>query len=77
MSKRIMFVGGCGIGKSSLGKYVGKREDVGFICGSMWDLLGGSEGVWDNEILWVGWEGMYKGDFEVVKKRNRLLKDRE
>ena len=35
MSKRIMFVGPSGIGKTTLAKYVAKREDLPFISGSI------------------------------------------
>ena len=45
MSKRIMFVGPSGIGKTTLAKYVAKREDLPFISGSMSDLLPATEGA--------------------------------
>ena len=51
MSKRIMFVGPSGIGKTTLAKYVAKRGDLPFISGSMSDLLPATEGVSHNEIL--------------------------
>lgn len=34
-----MFVGPSGIGKTTLAKYVAKREDLPFISGSMSDLM--------------------------------------
>ena len=77
MSKRIMFVGPSGIGKTTLAKYVAKREDLPFISGSMSDLLPATEGVSRNEILSLGSEAMYKADFQLLNKRNRLFKDRE
>lgn len=77
MSKRIMFVGPSGIGKTTLAKYVAKREDLPFISGSMSDLLPATEGVSHNEILSLGSEAMYKADFQLLNKRNRLFKDRE
>lgn len=77
MSKRIMFVGPSGIGKTTLAKYVAKREDLPFISGSMSDLLPATKGVSHNEILSLGSEAMYKADFQLLNKRNRLFKDRE
>lgn len=77
MSKRIMFVGPSGIGKTTLAKYVAKREDLPFISGSMSDLLPATEGVSHNEILSLGSEEMYKADFQLLNRRYRLFKDRE
>ena len=63
MSKRIMFVGPSGIAKTTLAKYVAKREDLPFISGSMSDLLPDTEGISHNEILSLASEAMYKSNF--------------
>lgn len=77
MSKRIMFVGPSGIGKTTLAKYVAKKEDIPFISGSMSDLLPATKDVSHSEILSLGSEAMYKSDFQLLNLRNRLFKDKE
>lgn len=77
MSKRIMFVGPSGIGKTTLAQAVAKKYDIPFISGSMSDLLPATKGISHNEILSLGSEAMYKADFQLLNKRNRVFKDRE
>lgn len=77
MSKRIMFVGPSGIGKTTLAQAVAKKYDIPFISGSMSDLLPATKGISHNEILSLGSEAMYKSDFQLLNLRNRLFKDKE
>lgn len=77
MSKRIMFVGPSGIGKTTLAKYVAKKYDIPFISGSMSDLLPATKGISHNELLSLGSEAMYKSDFQLLNIRNKLFKDKE
>lgn len=72
-----MFVGPSGIGKTTLAKYVAKKEDIPFISGSMSDLLPATKDVSHSEILSLGSEAMYKSDFQLLNLRNRLFKDKE
>ena len=71
-----MFVGPSGIGKSTLAQTGAEKEDIPFISGSMSDLLPATKGVSHNEILSLGSEAMYKSDFQLLNKRNKLFKDR-
>lgn len=77
MSKRIMFVGPSGIGKTTLAQAVAKKYDIPFISGSMSDLLPATKDVSHNEILSLGSEAMYKSDFQLLNLRNKLFKDKE
>jgi hypothetical protein len=77
MSKRIMFVGPSGIGKTTLAQYVAKSQNIPFISGSMSDLLPATKDISHNEILSLGSEAMYKSDFQLLNLRNKLFKDRE
>lgn len=77
MSKRIMFVGPSGIGKTTLAQAVAKKYDIPFISGSMSDLLPATKNVSHNEILSLGSEAMYKSDFQLLNLRNKLFKDKE
>lgn len=77
MSKRIMFVGPSGIGKTTLAQAVAKKYDIPFISGSMSDLLPATKGVSHNEILSLGSEAMYKSDFQLLNLRNKLFRDKE
>lgn len=77
MSKRIMFVGPSGIGKTTLAQAVAKKYDIPFISGSMSDLLPATKGVSHNEILSLGSETMYKSDFQLLNLRNKLFRDKE
>lgn len=77
MSKRIMFVGPSGIGKTTLAQAVAKKYDIPFISGSMSDLLPDTKGVSHNEILSLGSEAMYKSDFQLLNLRNKLFRDKE
>lgn len=77
MSKRIMFVGPSGIGKTTLAQAVAKKYDIPFISGSMSDLLPATKGVSHNEILSLGSEAMYKLDFQLLNLRNKLFRDKE
>lgn len=72
-----MFVGPSGIGKTTLAQAVAKKYDIPFISGSMSDLLPATKGISHNELLSLGSEAMYKSDFQLLNKRNRLFKDRE
>lgn len=72
-----MFVGPSGIGKTTLAKYVARREGIPFISGSMSDLLPATKDISHNEILSLGSEAMYKSDFQLLNLRNKLFKDRE
>lgn len=77
MSKRIMFVGPSGIGKTTLAKAVAEKYDIPFISGSMSDLLPATKDISHNEILSLGSEAMYKSDFQLLNLRNKLFKDKE
>lgn len=77
MSKRIMFVGPSGIGKTTLAQAVAKKYNIPFISGSMSDLLPVTKDVSHNEILSLGSEAMYKSDFQLLNLRNKLFKDKE
>lgn len=77
MSKRIMFVGPSGIGKTTLAQAVAKKYDIPFISGSMSDLLPATKDVSHNEILSLGSEAMYKSDFQLLNLRNKLFRDKE
>lgn len=77
MSKRIMFVGPSGIGKTTLAQAVAKKYNIPFISGSMSDLLPATKDVSHNEILSLGSEAMYKSDFQLLNLRNKLFKDKE
>ena len=77
MSKRIMFVGPSGIGKTTLAQAVAKKYDIPFISGSMSDLLPATKGISHNELLSLGSEAMYKSDFQLLNLRNKLFKDKE
>lgn len=77
MSKRIMFVGPSGIGKTTLAQAVAKKYDIPFISGSMSDLLPATKGISHNELLSLGSEAMYKSDFQLLNMRNKLFKDKE
>ena len=77
MSKRIMFVGPSGIGKTTLAQAVAKKYDIPFISGSMSDLLPATKDVSHNEILSLGSETMYKSDFQLLNLRNKLFRDKE
>lgn len=77
MSKRIMFVGPSGIGKTTLAQAVAKKYNISFISGSMSDLLPATKDVSHNEILSLGSEAMYKSDFQLLNLRNKLFKDKE
>lgn len=77
MSKRIMFVGPSGIGKTTLAQAVAKKYDIPFISGSMSDLLPATKSVSHNEILSLGSETMYKSDFQLLNLRNKLFRDKE
>lgn len=77
MSKRIMFVGPSGIGKTTLAQAVAKKHNIPFISGSMSDLLPATKDVSHNEILSLGSEAMYKSDFQLLNLRNKLFKDKE
>lgn len=77
MSKRIMFVGPSGIGKTTLAQAVAKKYDIPFISGSMSDLLPATKGISHNELLSLGFEAMYKSDFQLLNMRNKLFKDKE
>lgn len=76
MSKRIMFVGPSGIGKTTLAQAVAKKYDIPFISGSMSDLLPATKGISHNELLSLGSEAMYKSDFQLLNLRNRLFRDK-
>lgn len=77
MSKRIMFVGPSGIGKTTLAQAVATKYDIPFISGSMSDLLPATKGISHNELLSLGSEAMYKSDFQLLNMRNKLFKDKE
>ncbi|UWD55312.1 MAG: deoxynucleoside kinase [Bacteriophage sp.] len=77
MSKRIMFVGPSGIGKTTLAQAVAKKYNISFISGSMSDLLPPTKDISHNEILSLGSEAMYKSDFQLLNLRNKLFKDKE
>lgn len=77
MSKRIMFVGPSGIGKTTLAQAVAKKYDIPFISGSMSDLLPATKGISHNELLSLGSEATYKSDFQLLNLRNKLFKDKE
>ena len=77
MSKRIMFVGPSGIGKTTLAKYISEKYGLPFISGSMTDLLPATRDLSHIEILSLGSEAMYKSDFQLLNLRNKLFKDKE
>lgn len=77
MSKRIMFVGSSGIGKTTLAKYISEKYGLPFISGSMTDLLPATRDLSHIEILSLGSEAMYKSDFQLLNLRNKLFKDKE
>lgn len=77
MSKRIMFVGPSGIGKTTLAQVVARIYDIPFISGSMSDLLPATKDVSHSELLSLGSEAMYKSDFQLLNLRNKLFRDKE
>lgn len=76
MSKRIMFVGPSGIGKTTLAQAVAKKYDIPFISGSMSDLLPATKDISHNELLSLGSEAMYESDFQLLNLRNKLFRDK-
>lgn len=77
MSKRIMFVGPSGIGKTTLAKYVAKSQNIPFISGSMSDLLPATKDITHNELLSLGSKAMQSSDYQLLSLRNRLFRGKE
>ena len=73
-SKRIMFVGPSGIGKTTLAKWVSETQGIPFISGSRSDLLHTSET--HKDLLMKDSEDLYKSDFQLLTMRNNLFKDK-
>lgn len=77
MSKRIMFVGPSGIGKTTLAQYVAKSQNIPFISGSMSDLLPATKDISHNELLSLGSKSMQSSDYQLLSLRNRLFRGKE
>ena len=77
MSKRIMFVGPSGIGKTTLAQYVAKSQNIPFISGSMSDLLPATKNISHNELLSLGSQAMQSSDYQLLSLRNRLFRSKE
>lgn len=77
MSKRIMFVGPSGIGKTTLAQYVAKSQNIPFISGSMSDLLPATKDISHNELLSLGSKAMQSSDYQLLSLRNRLFRGKE
>lgn len=77
MSKRIMFVGPSGIGKTTLAQAVAKKYNIPFISGSMSDLLPATKGLSHNELLSLGSKSMYRSDFQLLNLRNQSFRDKD
>ena len=77
MSKRIMFVGPSGIGKTTLAQYVAKSQNIPFISGSMSDLLPATKDISHNELLSLGSQAMQSSDYQLLSLRNRLFRGKE
>lgn len=77
MSKRIMFVGPSGIGKTTLAQYVAKSQNIPFISGSMSDLLPATKNISHNELLSLGSQAMQSSDYQLLSLRNRLFRGKE
>lgn len=77
MSKRIMFVGPSGIGKTTLAQYVAKSQNIPFISGSMSDLLPATKDITHNELLSLGSKAMQSSDYQLLSLRNRLFRGKE
>ena len=77
MSKRIMFVGPSGIGKTTLAQYVAKSQNIPFISGSMSDLLPATKDISHNELLSLGSQAMQSSDYQLLSLRNRLFRSKE
>lgn len=77
MSKRIMFVGPSGIGKTTLAQAVAKSQNIPFISGSMSDLLPATKNISHNELLSLGSQAMQSSDYQLLSLRNRLFRGKE
>ena len=77
MSKRIMFVGPSGIGKTTLAQYVAMSQIIPFISGSMSDLLPATKDISHNELLSLGSKSMQSSDYQLLSLRNRLFRGKE
>lgn len=77
MSKRIMFVGPSGIGKTTLAQYVAKSQNIPFISGSMSDLLPATKDISHNELLSLGYKAMQSSDYQLLSLRNKLFRGKE
>ena len=77
MTKRIMFVGPSGIGKTTLAQYVAKSQNIPFVSGSMSDLLPAMKDLSHNEVLSLGSQAMQTADYQLLSLRNRLFRGKE
>ena len=77
MSKRIMFVGPSGIGKTTLAQYVARSQNIPFISGSMSDLLPATKDITHNELLSLGSKAMQSSDYQLLSLRNRIFRREE
>ena len=77
MSKRIMFVGPSGIGKTTLAKFIETKYGIPFISGSMSDLMPDTKEMHHAEFLHQKCGELINKDYQLLNLRNKLFKDKE
>lgn len=77
MSKRIMFVGPSGIGKTTLARFIESKYGIPFISGSMSGLMPDTKEMHHAEFLHQECGELINKDYQLLNLRNKLFKDKE
>lgn len=75
--KRIMFAGPSGYGKTLLSRWLSDETNIGWISGSVSDLVPSTKDMPHKDMLSRDEKDLYKEDYQILNLRNKLFKDKE